>query len=178
MKGKRLPKFLSREKVDKLIDHVSFFRHRAMVLLMYSLALRIQEVVNIRLSDIDEDQLLIHIYGKGNVERIIPLDEKLWSIIIDVLQIYKPRLYLFEDSHGKPYGTRQLRQIIYQAADTAMIGHVHPHMLRHSKATHLFNENKSIRAIQALLGHANIETTAIYMGCAVDNLRIALYSAN
>jgi site-specific recombinase XerD len=171
---KKLPQFLSADATRKLIEHVRHLKHRIMIDIMYSLALRVSELTDIRICDIDQDKLIIRIIGKGSRERLLPCNERVWSLIIDVLQIYKPKTFLFEDSYGTAFGTRQVRQIVYNAADAAMIGHCHPHMLRHSKATHLVQKHVDLNRIQRLLGHANLETTAVYLHLETDDLRSVL----
>lgn len=174
MVPKKLPQFLSTDATRKLIEHVRHLKHRIMIDIMYSLALRCSELCSIRITDIDQDQLTIRIHGKGSRERLLPCNERVWSLVIDVLQCFKPKTFLFEDSYGTAFGTRQVRQIVYNAADAAMIGHCHPHMLRHSKATHLVNKHVDLHRIQRLLGHANIETTCVYLHLATDELRSVL----
>lgn len=171
---KTLPKFLSADATRKLIEHIRFLKHRIMIDIMYSLALRVSELTDIRISDIDQDKLEIVINGKGSRQRRLPCNERVWSLIIDVLQTYKPKTFLFEDSFNTAFGTRQVRQIVYNGAANAMIGHVHPHMLRHSKATHLVKAHVDLNRIQRLLGHANIETTAVYMHLDTTDLRSVL----
>lgn len=174
MQAKTLPRFLSREKIDKLIEHVVYFKHRVMIHLMYTLALRNAELCNIKLTDLDEDNQTVRVTGKGARERILPLEEYEWSLIIDVIQKHRPRVYLFEDAFGHRFNTRHIRQIVYDAADRAMIGHVHPHMLRHSQATHSMNDGMDLVWVQELLGHASPETTRVYTHCNVTGLRNAL----
>lgn len=176
MYNKKLPRFLSPERCEKLLSHVRPFKHYVMVKLMYSLGLRIHEVVSIRLQDIIEDRQELLITGKGSQERYLPVDEYEWSLIIDILQIYRPKKFLFENAWGMQYNTRQLRQFIYNAAQLSGVGHVHPHMLRHSRATAELNKGVNIFFIKQLLGHKNIETTAIYLSCATDGLRSVLYN--
>lgn len=171
MKALTLPRFLSRAKTDMLIEHVSYFKHRVMINLMYALALRNAELCSIELTDLDEENQTVRIFGKGSRERLLPLNENLWSLIIDIIQRYKPKQFLFEDAFGKRFNERHIRQIVYDAAEKAMIGHVHPHMLRHSKATHCINAGMDLVWVQELLGHASPETTRIYTHTNVTGLR-------
>lgn len=170
---KSLPKSLSIEDVDKLLNielNTSFdYRNKAMLELMYGCGLRVSELINIEMNDIDITNCQIRISGKGNKERIIPLGE----YSIDYLKKYlnkrdellknKTCSKLFINNHGKGM-TRQgffknLKKIL---TEKGLNTNISPHTLRHSFATHLLNSGADLRSIQEMLGHSDISTTKIY----------------
>lgn len=170
---KALPKTLSIEDVDKLLNielKTPFdYRNKAMLELMYGCGLRVSELIDIELNDIDMINCLIRVYGKGSKEREIPLGE----YAIHYLQEYtsrrelllkkKPCTKLFLNNHGQGM-TRQgffknLKEIL---REKGLNPEVSPHTLRHSFATHLINQGADLRSIQEMLGHSDISTTKIY----------------
>ena len=170
---KALPKTLSIEDVDKLLDielKTSFdYRNKAMLELMYGCGLRVSELVNLEINDIDMVNCQIRILGKGSKERVIPLGE--YSIYYlkeylnrrESLLKNKPCSKLFLNNHGQGM-TRQgffknLKSILLEKG---LNPNVSPHTLRHSFATHLINRGADLRSIQEMLGHSDISTTKIY----------------
>ena len=179
---KALPKTLSVEDIDKLLDielkTVFDYRNKAMLELMYGTGLRVSEIVNLEVTDIDLTNCLIRIMGKGNKEREVPLGE--YSIYY--LNLYLDRRKemlkkttcdkLFLNNHGKGM-TRQgffknLKQIL---KEKGLNDEVSPHTLRHSFATHLINHGADLRSIQEMLGHADISTTKIYTRVSDDKVK-------
>ncbi len=170
---KSLPKTLSIEDVDTLLD-ISLdtpfdYRNKAMLELMYGCGLRVSELVNLEINDIDMTNCLIRILGKGNKEREVPIGE----YAIDYLQQYlakrslllkdKPCNKLFINNHGEGM-TRQgfFKNLKGLLKEKGLNPDVSPHTLRHSFATHLINRGADLRSIQEMLGHADISTTKIY----------------
>lgn len=170
---KALPKSLSIEDVDKLLDiklDTPFdYRNKAMLELMYGCGLRVSELINLEINDIDMINCQIRILGKGSKERDIPLGE----YAIQYLELYldkrnlllknKPCTKLFINNHGNGM-TRQgffknLKQLL---KEKGLNPDVSPHTLRHSFATHLINRGADLRSIQEMLGHSDISTTKIY----------------
>ena len=170
---KSLPKVLSIEDVDKLLDIKLVtpfdYRNKAMLELMYGSGLRVSELINLEMNDIDTTTALIRILGKGNKERDIPLGE----YSIDALKKYievrpqllkgKPCNKLFLNNHGTGM-TRQgfFKNLKALLEEKGLNPNVSPHTLRHSFATHLINRGADLRSIQEMLGHADISTTKIY----------------
>lgn len=170
---KSLPKSLSIEDVDCLLNielKTPFdYRNKAMLELMYGCGLRVSELVNLELNDIDQTNCLIRIFGKGSKEREIPLGEYAIYYLneyIDkrcLLLKNKPCNKLFLNNHGQGM-TRQgffknLKELLRQKG---LNENVSPHTLRHSFATHLINQGADLRSIQEMLGHSDISTTKIY----------------
>ena len=178
---KSLPKTLSIEDVDKLLDislETPFdYRNKAMLELMYGCGLRVSELVSLELNDIDMINCFIRIMGKGSKEREVPIGE----YAIHYLNLYleqrpfllknKPCTKLFLNNHGMGM-TRQGFFKILKALllEKGLNPDVSPHTLRHSFATHLINRGADLRSIQEMLGHADISTTKIYTRVSDDKV--------
>lgn len=171
---KKLPKVLSMEDVDKLLN-VSLvtpfdYRNKAMLELMYGSGLRVSELVNLTLNDIDTNQGLIRIMGKGKKEREVPTSE--YSLYYLKLYLEKRPLLiknnysddsLFLNNHGKKITRQGFFKILKKILEEKGLNpDVSPHTLRHSFATHLLSHNADLRSIQEMLGHSDISTTKIY----------------
>lgn len=161
----KLPSVLGEAEVVQIIRETKNLKHRALLLTAYSAGLRVSELVNLRVRDIDSGRMLIHIHeGKGGKDRMVPLSEVLLETLRSYYKQYKPKDYLFEgDKPGESYTTRSAQKIIKRAklwAGVKKKGSIH--MLRHSYATHLLESGTDIRYIQELLGHNSIKTTLRY----------------
>ena len=170
---KSLPKTLSVEDVDKLLDiklESAFdYRNKAMLELMYGCGLRVSELVNLTLNDIDMTNCLIRILGKGSKEREIPVGEysiyylKEYLNIRDSLLKGKPCNKLFLNNHGSNISRQGFFKMLKGLLkEKGLNTEVSPHTLRHSFATHLINRGADLRSIQEMLGHSDISTTKIY----------------
>ena len=170
---KALPKTLSVEDVDKLLDiklESPFdYRNKAMLELMYGCGLRVSELVNLTLNDIDMTNSLIRIFGKGSKEREIPIGEysiyylKEYLNVRDSLLKGKPCNKLFLNNHGSSISRQGFFKMLKQLLkEKGLNTDVSPHTLRHSFATHLINRGADLRSIQEMLGHSDISTTKIY----------------
>ena len=171
---KSLPKTLSIEEIDKLLDiklNDQFsYRNKAMLELMYSSGLRVSELVNVKIHDIDVSNCIIRIMGKGKKERIVPLGDYAIKYIDLYIKEYREKLikkelneYLFINNHGKKMTRQGFFKILKQLAKEQNIKtDFSPHTLRHSFATHLINRGADLRSIQEMLGHSDISTTKIY----------------
>ena len=174
--SKRLPKYLSLEDVDKLLNlkietHYDF-RNKAIIELMYASGLRASELVELRVQNIDFESSIVRVLGKGSKERIVPINEEALSILVIYLKEYRSKFikkgvlneYLFLNNHGKKLTRNALNLIIKQIClKEGIDAYVTPHVLRHSFATHLLQNGADLRVIQELLGHSNIDTTEIYL---------------
>lgn len=171
---KSLPNVLSIEEVDKLLDItvVDPFssRNKAMLELMYASGLRVSELINLKVKDIDLEEALVKTMGKGNKERVIPIGDYALHAIENYLtydreQLLKRRIndYLFLNNHGNALTRQGFFKILKKLAKEKEIEtNFSPHTLRHSFATHLLNGGADLRSIQELLGHSDISTTQIY----------------
>ena len=163
-RSKRLPTVLSQEEIIDLIRHTRNLKHRAIIALIYSCGLRISELLNLKLEDIniDRKQLIVK-NGKGRKDRYISLAESFIPLLSNYFYTYKPKVYFAEGQKGNMYSAESIRQFLKRACQVAQIKKtVTPHTLRHSYATHLLENGVDIRYIQELLGHAKPETTMIY----------------
>ena len=179
---KSLPKTLSIEDIDILLNielNTEFdYRNKAMLELMYGTGLRVSEIVNLTVNDIDMTNCIIRIMGKGNKEREVPIGEYCIRYLRLYLEIRPSMLKktstdkLFLNNHGQGM-TRQgffknLKQIL---KEKGLNPEVSPHTLRHSFATHLVNRGADLRSIQEMLGHADISTTKIYTRVSDDKVK-------
>lgn len=172
-KEKKLPIVLSEKEVFALFSAIDNLKHLCIATLLYSAGLRRSELLNIQKGDIDISRKLIHVKGaKGKKDRITLLSENMVSLLHKYVQRYDPKSWLFEGMNGDQYGSSSVVAIIKRAAKKAgIIKIVTPHTLRHSFATHLLDQGIDIRAIQTLLGHNSLNTTAIYTHISNKTLR-------
>ena len=180
---KELPKFLTEREVDDLLNikltKPIDYRNKAMLELLYATGMRISELLNLTLSNYNEEDATVKVMGKGSKERIIPLSE----ITIKYLNIYineyrhfilkdKISNYLFVNYNGNRMSRQGFFKILKNLCDECGIKkEISPHTLRHSFATHLLNNGADLRIIQELLGHENIETTEIYSHLSNEKLK-------
>lgn len=159
-----LPVVATREEVLKLIGAIRNEQARTAVELLYATGARISEALNLRVSDIDSTQMLIHIrHGKGDKHRQVPLSKKLLLILRAYYTKYRPKEYLFETSTGRKLYESVIQDWCREACRAAKIRtRITPHILRHSLASHLLESGTDIRIIQELLGHSSINSTLIY----------------
>jgi site-specific recombinase XerD len=163
-KEHKLPSVLSEEEIIKLFKQVSNIKHKAILYLIYSGGLRLSEVVNLKITDIDSKRNLILIReSKGKKDRTTLLSQALLELLRDYYREYKPENHLFEGQKGGQYSVRSVQNIFRMALSKSGIKkHATVHTLRHSFATHLLERGTDLRYIQELLGHANSKTTEIY----------------
>lgn len=160
----KIPKVFSQQDIKAMLNVCENIKHKAILTTIYSCGLRLSELTNLMIKDIDSTQMTITIrQGKGNRDRVVVLSEKLLLLLRDYFVEYKPKEYLFEGQSGGKYSERSVQQVLKQTLAKAKInkeGSVHT--LRHSYATHLIEQGTDIRFVQELLGHKNIKTTLIY----------------
>jgi integrase/recombinase XerC len=169
---KRLPTTLDADQMAKLLefraDDTFDVRDKAIMELFYSSGLRLSELVNLNLTDIDLRDRTVRVLGKGNKERILPIGRYAVSALHEWLAnrscLAKPETTaVFVAQGGERIGPRRIQQLLAMWAKKQGLGlHVHPHMFRHSFATHLLESSQDLRGVQELLGHANISTTQVY----------------
>lgn len=162
-KERGLPKLLSKEQVKKLIEGTENLKHKIIVKLLYSSGLRLEELINLKRKDMDFDRNVIYVRkGKGKKDRVTLISE---TLKLDLLKYYSKNTfvteYVLEGRKGK-YNKKSVQKVLDTVGKKIEIK-VHPHMLRHSFATHLLEQGTDIRHIQKLLGHSDLSTTEIYM---------------
>jgi site-specific recombinase XerD len=163
-KAKKLPQVLTEEEVSRLLRSIDNLKHRCIIMLIYSGGLRLGEVIQLKIRDIQPSMNRIFIYGgKGKKDRCTVLSKKTWDIIQDYLDLYQPIEWLFEGLAGGPYSARSVQKIYTRAKQHSGINpYSTVHTLRHSFATHLLEKGVDLRYIQELLGHQSSKTTEIY----------------
>lgn len=163
----KLPVVLSLGEVERLIIAPRNIKHKAMIVLMYSAGLRLQEVLQMKPSAIDSERMRIHVsQGKGKKDRYTILSQKCLDILRVHFKINRPKVYLFEPNHRSevPVSDSTLQHIVKQAAERAGLKkEISCHTLRHSFATHLLENGVNIKLIQQFLGHTSLKTTAVYL---------------
>jgi integrase/recombinase XerD len=190
-KSQRLPKVLARGEVDRLLaqpqgDAPSALRDRALLELMYACGLRATEAIELEVSDVDLDAGLLRARGKGSKERLVPVGRSALHALrawlargrpVMVGERLEPRLFVNRRGTGL---TRQgLYKIVQRHARTAGLdGKMSPHTLRHTFATHLLAGGCDLRALQEMLGHADIATTQIYTHLSADRLKDVYFEAH
>lgn len=179
---KSLPNVLSLEEVDKLLDiklnDMYDYRNKAMLELMYATGLRVSELINLKVNDVDLTNNIVRTMGKGSKERIVPFGEYATNALIEYVNNYRDKFfkreindYLFLNNHGKALTRQGFFKILKEQAKVNGIDKdFSPHTLRHSFATHLLSGGADLRSIQEMLGHSNLSTTQIYTHISRENL--------
>jgi len=170
---RRLPEVLSRKEIDSLFNSVTNIKHLALLMTIYSAGLRVSEAVNLRISDIDSQRMVIRIeQGKGFKDRYVMLAKRLLPVLSKYKEKYKPSHWLFPGQdpsrHLNQRGTQAFFAKYKKAANISKSATVHS--LRHSFATHLLEDGVNIRVIQGLLGHKSLSSTVIYTHVAKSDL--------
>ena len=185
-RGLHLPKVLSVQEVERLLDEPNLgtldgYRDKTMLELLYATGMRVSELVNVPVKNVDMKMQYVIVMGKGSKERMLPLGRTALHYLEHYLTVVRPQLLhgkpdkaaeLFVTSWGGPMTRERFYEIIVAYGKSAGISkRVTPHMLRHSFATHLLNNGTDLRIVQELLGHADISTTQIYTHLDVERLR-------
>jgi len=166
--AKTLPLVLSKDEITDVLAAIENFKHRTIIMLIYSTGARVSETVNLKLTDIDSKRMQVNIQeGKGLKQRKVPLSPVLLSVLREYYRKYKPGYYLFEGAGGKGthLGITAVRTICTNARHrTPHIKKSYsPHTFRHSFATHLLEQGTNLLVIQRLMGHADLSNTLKYL---------------
>lgn len=189
-RSRRLPDTLTESEVEALlaapeVSDVIGLRDRAMLEILYACGLRVSELVGLRLHQINLQQGVVRVVGKGNKERLVPLGEEAMDWLLRYVKEARPALVegnqtdvVFPSNRGQMM-TRQTfwHRIKLHAANAGIHKHLSPHTLRHAFATHLLNHGADLRVVQLLLGHSDLSTTQIYTHVAQVRLQ-AVYQAH
>jgi integrase/recombinase XerC len=190
---KRLPSFLTIEEVERLLEVPDLStpqgqRDRALLELLYASGLRVSELVNLNLEQVNLDSREIRVRGKGSKERVVLMGEPAAEALRAYLKQGRPKLFaskirmtnaLFINRYGERLPERRVQRILEKYANIAGIDKgVHPHMLRHTFATHLLDGGADLRVVQELLGHANLSSTQIYTHVTKSQARKVYLSAH
>lgn len=181
--GLHLPEYLTIDEIDKLLDiditDPFTARNKAILELMYATGLRISEVISLEFKNIDTEECIVRVMGKGSKERIVPINDYALKALNTYLEEYRPLMvknevnnYLFLNNHGKQM-TRQgiFKMIKAECLKKGITKDISPHTIRHTFATHLLENGADLRIIQELLGHSDISTTQIYTHLTNDELK-------
>ena len=174
---RKIPVVLSPEEVVRFLDAAPGPKYKAALSAAYGAGLRVSEVVALKVSDVDSKRMLLRIeQGKGRKDRCAMLSPQLLELLRDWWRIARPQVWLFPGQNRVNHlTTRQLNRAVHAAAQMAEITkRVTPHTLRHSFATHLLEQHTDIRVIQVLLGHAKLDTTALYTRVATNTIRTVM----
>lgn len=156
---KKLPKVIDSELILSKLNFIQNLKHKTILTLIYSVGLRVSEIVNLKIEDIDSKRMLIHIKNaKGRKDRIVPLSQKVLELLRIYYKQYKPKEYLFNGQNSDQYSIGSCQKIYKKYIDDRSS----IHCLRHSSATTLLENGTDVRIIQKILGHSNVKTTEIY----------------
>ena len=163
-KKESLPKALSKKDIKKIFACMENLKHLMMLKLCYGMGLRVSEIVNLKITDIDSGRMLVHIEAaKCKRDRYVTLPSSILDDLRNYFRVYRPKTFLFEGQYGGQYAIRSVQAVFKNAMQKAKINKsVGIHGLRHSYATHLVECGTDMYFIQKLLGHKNIKTTEIY----------------
>lgn len=177
-----IPEFLTLEEISALLNVFDLndpieLRNRTIIEVMYACGLRLSEVASLKMDKISFDEQILIVLGKGNRERMVPFYPACGQLIQLYLQHARPlwdkqkSTCLFLNQKGTGLSGRSIEEIVKDGCIKANLGvHVHPHMIRHSFATHLLDNGADLRLVQELLGHQNLSTTQIYTHVSVERL--------
>ena len=188
-KEQYLPQFFYEEEMEELFktvakDSKKGLRDRVILELLYATGIRVSELVNIKLSDIDMSLPGVKVLGKGNKERFVPFGEFCRRSIEQYLNEFKPvqharHSFLIVNMKGEAITERGVRHVLNDIVKrTAGVTDIHPHKLRHTFATHLLNQGADLRTVQSLLGHVNLSTTGKYTHVSNQQLRKVYLNAH
>lgn len=179
---KTLPEILTEKEMIAFLDRLpgdTFLqlRNKAVFEFLYATGLRISELINLKLTDINFNEMLIRVMGKGKKERIVPFNSHAKGILLRYLagareKFKKENEYVFLNNRGRRITARAIEQILQTAYSKVMESnkHVYPHLFRHSFATHLLQRGANLRVIQELLGHSSLSTTEKYTSLNYEDL--------
>lgn len=182
---KKLPSSLSQDEILQLlaapdVESPDFFRDRAILAMMYGTGLRVSELISLKMSSIQLDSRTVRLEGKGAKDRILPLPESVHSVVLEYFSYREtespdtvsPKDWAFITRQGKQMTVRMIQYMVQKYGRAAGISsHVHPHLIRHSIASHLVEEGCHIEAVRQTLGHEDLATTSIYLKTSSKFLR-------
>jgi integrase/recombinase XerD len=174
---RKIPVVMSPEEVARFLEAAPGPKYKAALSAAYGAGLRVSEVVALKVTDVDSTRMLLRIeQGKGSKDRHAMLSPQLLELLRDWYRIARPQVWLFPGQNPVNHlTTRQFTRAFHAAAQMAEIQkRISPHTLRHSFATHLLEQNIDIRVIQVLLGHAKLDTTALYTRVATNTIRAVM----
>lgn len=185
-RGFRLPKFFYSEEMEALFEQTEGtepldYRNKALLEVLYGTGIRVSECKSIKLGDIDFEMSVLFILGKGNKERYVPFGQYAHDAIHEYIEFGRNELmnkynkehdYLFVNHRGDPITSEGIQYVLNQLIKKSSLNsNIHPHMLRHTFATHLLNSGADMRTVQELLGHKSLSSTQIYAHVTKEHLQ-------
>jgi site-specific recombinase XerD len=156
---KKLPQVIDGDHIKEQLSKITNLKHKTILTLTYSVGLRVSEVVNLRIEDIDSKRMIIHIKNaKGKKDRIVPLSQNVLELMREYWKEYKPKEYLFNGQSGGKYSIQSCQKVYKKYIDERSSIHT----LRHSSFTNLLESGTDLRIIQKIAGHSSSKTTEIY----------------
>jgi integrase/recombinase XerC len=182
---KRLPVFIEEDQIQSLLNEVQFEggfigeRNKLIIELFYVTGIRLSELINIKISDIDFQNQLIKVLGKRNKERLIPLSSSVLVGLSNFIEKNQQNQFLFTNLDGKKLYTKLVYRLVNKCiGEISSVNKKSPHILRHTFATHMLNNGADINAIKDLLGHANLSATQVYTHNTIDKLKTVYKQAH
>ena len=182
---KRLPVFIEEDQIASLLNEVQFEegfigqRNKLIIELFYVTGIRLSELINIKISDVDFNNQSIKVLGKRNKERIIPLSSNVVNDLNIFIENNHKNKYLFTNLEGdKLYNKLVYRLVNKYIGEISSVNKKSPHILRHTFATHMLNNGADINAIKELLGHANLSATQVYTHNTIEKLKTVYKQAH
>ena len=168
---KKLPTVLSRKEISLILSNIHNPKHQLLIKVLYGMGLRVSEIVNLKVADVDFDRDLVKVTGKGNKERYVMLPENIKQDLESYIRLTGNPKYVFAGRNGK-YTIKSVQKV-FQAAlrKTGIKKKASCHTLRHTFATHLLEDGVDIRYIQELLGHKQLQTTQVYTHVANKDIK-------
>lgn len=181
---KKLPNYLSYNEIGTMLEVPDTFKNNSLrdkliIEILYSTGIRVSELVNIKVKDIDFYNNQILILGKGNKERYVIFGNTLKDMLKEYISIKNDSEYLITNKYNKKMSTRSIEEIVKKIVKIDGIKNkVTPHTIRHTFATHMLNEGADLRVVQELLGHENLKTTEVYTHVSNERLRSVYLSSH
>ena len=182
---KRLPVFIEEDQIESLLNEVQFEggfigeRNKLIIELFYVTGIRLSELINIKISDIDFQNQLIKVLGKRNKERLIPLSSSMLEGLSNFIEKNQQNQFLFTNLDGKKLYTKLVYRLVNKyIGEISSVNKKSPHILRHTFATHMLNNGADINAIKELLGHANLSATQVYTHNTIEKLKTVYKQAH
>ena len=158
-KEKKLPRVIDGELIKNKLSQIDNLKHKTILTLTYSVGLRVSEIINLKIENIDSSRMLIHIKNaKGRKDRVVPLSNYVLELLRDYWREYKPNIYLFNGQNSRQYSVGSCQKIYKKYIDK----NSSIHTLRHSSFTNLLEGGVDLRIIQKIAGHSSSKTTEIY----------------
>ena len=182
---KRLPVFIQEDQMESLLTKVAFEdgfigqRNKLIIELFYVTGIRLSELINIKIKDIDFHNQLIKVLGKRNRERLIPLSSSIIAELKQFIDEHQLKSFLFSNLYGKKLYTKLVYRLVNKyIGEISSVNKKSPHILRHTFATHMLNNGADINAIKELLGHANLSATQVYTHNTIEKLKTVYKQAH